>query len=180
MAKSARSTKNTKKSDRPHSALPAAGPEKTRGSVWALFLTTHAVLLEQIELRLSQAGLPELSWYDVLWALERARERRLRMSELAHMTVISRSNVTRMVDRLEAAGLVARERAVEDRRGAFAVLTDAGRALRKAMWPVYAAAIRELFEQHLSEREAEQLAASLRRILESARPRADEDAAAAS
>ena len=147
----------------------------TKSSAWALLLTAHAVLLEEIEQRLSQAGLPELSWYDVLWALERAEERRLRMSELADMTVISRSNLTRLVDRLESAGLVARERAQEDRRGAFAVLTGAGKAMRKAMWPVYAAAIRELFEQHISERDAAQMAASLRRVLEAARLRAAEE-----
>src|SRR5260221_12318588 len=68
--------------------------ETTKGSVWALFLTAHAVLVEEIEVRLADAGLPPLAWYDVLWALERAGDRRLRMRELAHMAVISRSNLT--------------------------------------------------------------------------------------
>jgi DNA-binding MarR family transcriptional regulator len=148
------------------------GVESTKGSAWALFLTAHAVLLEEIERRLADARLPSLAWYDVLWGLERAGERRLRMSDLADMTVISRSNLTRLVDRLESAGLVARERAEEDRRGAFAVLTAQGRAMRKRMWPVYSAAIEELFEQHLGERDAAQIAASLRRILEAAKERA--------
>ena len=95
--------------------------------------------------------------------------RRLRMRELADMTVISRSNLTRLVDRLEAAGLVERERAEEDRRGAFAVVTAEGRALRKKMWPIYAAAIKELFEDHISERETAQMGDILRRILDAAR-----------
>ena len=143
--------------------------ESSKGATWALFLTAHAVLLEQIEVRLADAGLPSLAWYDVLWALERAGNRRLRMRELADMSVISRSNLTRLVDRLEAAGLVARERAAEDRRGAFAVITAEGRVLRKKMWPVYAAAIKELFEDHITEREATQIREPLERVLNAVR-----------
>lgn len=140
--------------------------ETSRPSAWALFLTAHAVLVERIEARLAEAGLPPLSWYDVLWALERAEDRRLRMSELADMTVLSRSNLTRLVDRLESAGLVARERAEEDRRGAFAVVTSEGRAMRRKMWPVYSTAIKELFEDHIDSREAAQMGDTLRRILD--------------
>ena len=143
--------------------------ESSKGSTWALFLTAHAVLVEQIELRLAAAGLPSLAWYDVLWALERAGERRLRMSELAEMTVITRSNLTRLVDRLEDAGLVERVRAEEDRRGAFAVVTAEGRALRRKMWPVYAAAIEALFEDHITEKEAAQIRAALARMLAAVR-----------
>lgn len=144
-------------------------PETSKGSVWAQFLTVHAVLVEEIEMRLADAGLPSLTWYDVLWALERAGDRRLRMRELADMTVISRSNLTRLIDRLESAGLVERERAEEDRRGAFAVLTAEGKALRKKMWPVYAAAIKELFEDHIADRDATQMGEILRRILDAVR-----------
>ncbi len=146
--------------------------ETSKGSVWAVFLTAHAVLIEEIEARLAVADLPPLAWYDVLWALERAGARRLRMRELADMTVISRSNLTRLVDRLESAGLVERERAEEDRRGAFAVITTQGRVVRKKMWPVYSAAIKELFEDHISEREAAQMGGTLRRILEAVHGRA--------
>jgi DNA-binding MarR family transcriptional regulator len=143
--------------------------ETSKASVWPLFLTAHAVLIEKIEARLAEAGLPPLSWYDVLWALERAEDRRQRMSELADMTVLSRSNLTRLVDRLESAGLVARERAEEDRRGAFAVITAEGRAMRKKMWPVYSAAIKALFEDHIGSREAVQMGETLRRILDAVR-----------
>lgn len=143
--------------------------ETSKPSAWALFLTAHAVLVERIEARLAEAGLPPLSWYDVLWALERAEDRRLRMSELADMTVLSRSNLTRLVDRLESAGLVARERAEEDRRGAFAVVTAEGRAMRRKVWPVYSAAIKELFEDHIGSREAAQMGDTLRRILDAVR-----------
>lgn len=143
--------------------------ESSKGAAWALFLTAHAVLVEKIEERFGAAGLPPFGWYDVLWGLERAEGQRLRMHELAEKTVITRSNLTRLVDRLENAGLVRRERAEEDRRGAFAVLTPEGRAMRRKMWPVYAAAIKELFEDHVSEAEAEQFAQAFRRVLRAAR-----------
>jgi DNA-binding MarR family transcriptional regulator len=143
--------------------------ETAKGSVWALLLTTHAVLVEQIEARLAGQGLPPLGWYDVLWALERADDQRLRMNELAAQVVLSRSNLTRLVDRLEEAGLVARQRSEDDRRGAFAVVTAEGKAMRKRMWPAYQSAIRELFEEGISESEAAAMGKALRRLLERAR-----------
>jgi DNA-binding MarR family transcriptional regulator len=143
--------------------------ETPAGSVWPLFLTAHAVLVERIEARLAGAGLPPLAWYDVLWALERAPERRLRMSELAEHVVLSRSNLTRLVDRLEEAGLVARERSEEDRRGAYAVITAEGREVRRKMWPTYEAGIREVFDSQLDAAEARPMAAALQRMLDAAR-----------
>jgi DNA-binding MarR family transcriptional regulator len=142
--------------------------ETSKGSVWALFLTVHAMLVGGIERRLAQAGLPALAWYDVLWGLERAPGQRLRMSELADKVVLSRSNLTRLVDRLEDAGLVEREPSEEDRRGAYAVLTESGKAVRRSMWPVYAQGIKDLFESRLGEEEAAVMGATLRRLLAAA------------
>lgn len=141
----------------------------TNTSVWPLFMTAHAVLVTEIEARLSEAGLPALTWYDVLWALERADGKRLRMSELADMTVLSRSNLTRLVDRLESAGLVKRVRSKEDGRGAYAIVTASGRAMRRKMWTIYSLAIEELFENHIDSDDVEQLEGTLRRILDAAR-----------
>ncbi len=143
--------------------------EITNTSTWPLFLTVHAVLVSKIEARLSEAGLPPISWYDVLWALERADNKRLSMSELAEMTVISRSNLTRLVDRLESAGLVERARSKEDRRGAYAVVTVKGRAMRQKMWQIYSVAIEELFEKHIDSDDAVQLKYTLQRVLDAAR-----------
>ena len=140
--------------------------ESAKGSVWATFLTAHAVLVEQIEARLAAEELPPLGWYDVLWALERAPDQRLRMNELAAQVVLSRSNLTRLVDRLEEAGLVQRQRSADDRRGAYAVLSAAGKAMRKRMWPVYQTAIRELFEASISDAEAAAMGRALRRVLD--------------
>jgi DNA-binding MarR family transcriptional regulator len=149
--------------------------EASKGSVWALFLTTHAVLVETIERRFADADLPPFGWYDVMWGLERAENQKLRMSELADKVVLSRSNLTRLVDRLEDAGLVRRERSEEDRRGAFAVLTDDGKAMRRRMWPVYSKAIKELFEDRVSDAQAQVMGTALRAILDAARARPSDE-----
>lgn len=138
-------------------------------SAWSLFLTARAVLVEEIERRLAAAGLPALDWYDALWALERAQGQRLRMHEFAHWMVTSRSNITRLIDRLEAAGLVRRERSGEDRRGAYAVLSPEGGRMRKRMWPVYEQAIAELFERPLSAAETRQIEAAMRKLIDANR-----------
>lgn len=139
------------------------------GAVWPVFLTAHAVLVERVEARLAEAGLPPLAWYDVLWALERAEGGRVRLSDLAERVVLSRSNMTRLIDRLEQAGLVGREPSEEDGRGSYAVLTPAGKAQRARMWPVYKAAISTLFESQLQAAEARVMNTVLRRILAAVR-----------
>jgi DNA-binding MarR family transcriptional regulator len=72
--------------------------------------------------------------------------------------------MTRLLDRLEAEGLLLRERSATDRRSAYAVLTEKGRALRRAMWPAYERAILEVFAP-LSERDAEAMTQSLSRVI---------------
>ena len=132
---------------------------------WAVFLTAHAVLVEAVEARLAKAGLPPLTWYDVLWALERNGGGRQRMHELADLIVLSRSNLTRLVDRLEKARLVRRVPSEDDRRGAYAEITAEGRKLRRRMWPVYAAAIEEVFGAHLTKAETEAIGRALDKLL---------------
>lgn len=140
----------------------------TKISAWPAFLKAHAVLVGLIEDRLGTQDMPSLEWYDVLWALEQAPESRLRMGELADEVVLSRSNLTRLIDRLARAGFVERDRDCSDRRGAYAVLTPSGRRMRQKIWPVYERAINEVFDQHLSRAEADKMRTLLLRLTESA------------
>lgn len=132
---------------------------------WALFLTAHARLVERVETALREAGLPELAWYDVLWALENAEGGKLRMHELAERIVLTRSNLSRLIDRLESAGLVCREACANDRRGHYCVVSEAGRTMRKRMWPVYRKQIDRLFARHVDDAEARVIADCLTRVL---------------
>jgi DNA-binding MarR family transcriptional regulator len=106
-------------------------------ATWRAFLNAHAVLIQRIEADLKEHGLPPLSWYDVLWPLQRAESQRLRMHELAQQVVLSRTGLVRLVDRIEAAGLLRREPVPEDGRGSYAVITQEGAATLRRMWPVY-------------------------------------------
>jgi DNA-binding MarR family transcriptional regulator len=136
---------------------------------WRAFITAYALVMERIERELAEAGLPPLGWYDVLLELSVAPERRLRMHELARAVVLSRSGLTRLVDRLEQAGLLRREPDPADRRGSFAILTDEGAAMRERMWPIYARGIAEHFGKHLNDEEVDVLTGALKRVLSAAR-----------
>jgi len=120
---------------------------------WRAFLNAHALATKRISGDLAQAGLPDLTWYDVLWTLYRADGRRLRIRELADAVVLSSTGMTRFVDRLEAAGLVRREAVPGDRRGAYAVITKEGIDLLRRMWPIYARGIATYFEPAIEDRD---------------------------
>lgn len=140
--------------------------DPARNSLWRLFLTVHTRLLERVEQDFQQAGLPTFEWYDVLVALKQASDRRLRLSELAQVLLVNRTNVTRLVDRLETAGLIRREACADDRRGAFAVLTEAGLEMQQKMWVVYADSIARYFGRHLSETDVAVFTKALSAMLE--------------
>jgi DNA-binding MarR family transcriptional regulator len=112
---------------------------------WFRFIRAHRCLIREIERRLAAAGLPAYAWYDALWGLESGPDGARRMSELADVMAIERYNLTRLVDRLEAEGLVTRSRASDDGRGAYAAITESGKVLRKKMWKIYEGAVDELF-----------------------------------
>lgn len=135
---------------------------------WAAFLVAHARLIERVEAAFQTTGLPPLAWYDVLWALENGPDGRLRMHELAERIVLSRSNLSRLADRLERAGLIRREACDADRRGAYCAITDKGCEMRKRMWPVYRAEIDRLFARHLTDTQARVIGDCLERIASSA------------
>jgi DNA-binding MarR family transcriptional regulator len=140
-------------------------PDPHHLAAWEAFVFAHAAVVDRLERELAAADTIPLAWYDVLVALSRAPERRLRLHELAREVVLSRSGLTRLVDRLEAAGLLRREACPTDRRGAYAVLTADGEAALRRTWPVYARGIAAHFGAHLSDGEAATLTAALGRVL---------------
>jgi DNA-binding MarR family transcriptional regulator len=135
---------------------------------WRAFLNAHAHVTRRIGRDLAEAGLPDLGWYDLLWTLYRAPERRLRVNELAREVVLSPTAMSRFVDRAERAGVVRREADPRDRRALQVALTDEGVALLRRMWPVYERGIEEHFAAHLGA-SPERLRRVLERVADSAR-----------
>ena len=112
---------------------------------WGGYLRTHARIVRELDEELRAAhGMP-LGTFDVLINLALAPEEMLRMRDLADAIVLSRSGLTRLVDRLVRDGLVERERCGEDARGAWAVLSPAGRKALKQATPTHIEGVRRLF-----------------------------------
>ena len=106
-------------------------------AAWRSFLRAHATLVRRLEGELvAEHDLP-LPSYDVLVQLSEAPGRRLRMTELADRVLLSRSGLTRLVDRLARDGLVERQACPDDARGTLAVLTDAGLDRLRTAWPTH-------------------------------------------
>lgn len=123
----------------------AAALDDEQMAAWRAFLRAHSAMLRRIGRDLDEAGLPPLSWYDVLAALRDAPEARLRQVELAERVLLSKSGLSRLVDRIAARGLVERAACPSDRRAFFVGLTDAGGEMLERMWPVYARGVAEDF-----------------------------------
>jgi DNA-binding MarR family transcriptional regulator len=116
-------------------------PSDWRIGVWRSFLRAHAGVVRELERELSAEVNMPLAWYDVLLQLVEAPHHRLRMAELANRVLLSRSGLTRLIDRLQAEGLVRREPSKDDARGMYTVLTEAGFARLRAAAPVHLAGV---------------------------------------
>jgi len=124
---------------------------------WARLLGVQRLALQVVERALAGARLPPLAWYDVLLELERAGKPGLRPFELQETMLLAQYNLSRLLDRLEKRGYVERRECKQDGRGQVVVITEAGRAVRRQMWPVYAAAIKASFADYLSARDVASL-----------------------
>lgn len=146
--------------------LPTPTHELTPAELgaWRGLLRVHAALCKALDSELEAAhGLP-LSSYEVLIYLNSAPGRRLRMADLADRVLLSRSGMTRLVDRLERAGLLAREQCCDDARGCYAVLTGEGEAFLTEARPTHLDGIRERFLRHFSHEELVALAQGWERV----------------
>lgn len=138
---------------------------ETELGAWRGFLQVHAQLVKQLDAELeSSHGVP-LSSYEVLLFLSNAPDGRMRMSELAESVLLSRSGLTRLIDRLEREGLVERSACSSDKRGWFAEITAKGRERFRDARGSHLDSVRHRFLRHFSETELEQLARLWERLL---------------
>lgn len=140
-------------------------PDKISVEAWARLLKTHRLLLEQVETDLKTACLPPLSWYDVLYELKCAGPSGLRQYEISAQVLLSKHNLSRLLDRLQSKNLIRRESCVEDGRGTCVHITDTGVQALKNMWPVYATAIQTHFSGRLDSEEIQRLSDILFKLL---------------
>ena len=135
-------------------------------TAWARLVRAEQTVLAKIEAALKDAGFPSLVWYDVLLELGRSEDRRLRPVELERRTLLAQYNASRLIDRMEQAGLVKREAHPEDGRGQLVAITAEGRALQKRMWKIYGPAIAAHVGSKLQTAEAKELARLLQKLID--------------
>lgn len=139
-------------------------PSEAAVRAWTRLNRAQRGLIEAMEAALKRAGFPPLAIYDALLELWRAPDGRLRQGDLERTLLFPQYSISRLVDRLENAGLARRERCAEDARAYWVVITPAGLALRATIWPVYADAIARHVGDRLSTAEATALADMLERL----------------
>lgn len=135
-------------------------PEIVRA--WISLVQAREAAVRRVQLALRKEGLPPLEWYDVLLELERGGPMRPR--ELQKRLLLPQYSLSRLLDRMVAAGLLVRDACEEDRRGTLMSLAAAGKALRQQIWPVYAAAINSALGDRLNTTEAKTLTELLQRL----------------
>jgi DNA-binding MarR family transcriptional regulator len=140
-------------------------PNQTVIGAWVRLMKAQQMALSHIERSLKAAKLPPLVWYDVLLEVERAGPSGLRPFELERAMLLAQYNLSRLVDRIELGGYVAREACEDDGRGQLIVITPEGQALRKRMWPIYAGAIETAVGSKLTTEEAAALEGLLGRLI---------------
>lgn len=134
-------------------------------AAWRGMLKVHSALVKALDSELeAHHGLP-LSSYEVLIYLRVAPDKRLRMAELADRTLLSRSGMTRLVDRLERDGLLRRDTCSSDARGCFAVLTERGEEVLAGARATHLSGVRRRFLAHLDAEDISALGAAFNKVL---------------
>lgn len=145
-------------------SLRDTGLSSRQMAAWRAFLEAHAHTVELLSRELREDHDLPVTWYDVLAQLHESEGNRLRMQELAERVLLSKSGLTRLVDRMERAGLVHRETCPFDRRGTFAELTPEGAARLSEAAPTHLRGVLQHFSSLFNEQEADQLAELLSRV----------------
>lgn len=138
----------------------------TLGAVqaWDHLYKATQVFTEMIESDLKQAGLPPLSWYDVLLEIHNAPDGKLRQYEIGERTQLTKHSLSRLLDRLQGQNYIHRQPCEADKRGSFAVITNEGSLLLKKMWAIYGKAINSYFAKHYSREELGEIELLMSRI----------------
>lgn len=147
-------------------ATPTLTAHDPRLAAWATFLRAHARVTRALERELHDEQQMALADYDVLVQLAAADQHQLRMGELADRLLLSRSGITRLIDRLERTGFVQRATCDTDRRGSWAVLTDAGYARLREATPAHLRGVAEHFIDRIPSDELAALEETLTRVLD--------------
>ena len=145
--------------------MTRSDPSPDPVDAWARLQRASSKVLERVESRLKTEGFPPLGWYDILLELRRAEGQALRPVDIEKRILLAQYNVSRLIDRLVAAGYVEKRKSPEDGRGVRICLLPEGDALVAAMWPRYRDAVETEFSSLLGDGDAETLWKILGKLL---------------
>jgi DNA-binding MarR family transcriptional regulator len=140
-------------------------PSADTVEAWARVMHAGQALQEMVEQDLKRAGFPPLAWYDVLYELDRAPNGLMPQSQVQSQTLLAQYNFCRLVDRMEREEVLKRQQCPRDGRSNDLRITEKGRALRKAMWPIYTKAIEANIGARLEAHETRQLSRLFAKLL---------------
>ena len=138
--------------------------DKEKTETWRLFLETFALVMRNLERRIKADQAIPATWFDVLLHLNEAPESRLRIGALAESLVLTASNATRLFDRLEKANYLRREAIPTDRRGAYIVMTEEGKAAFMRALLGNRSRVDEVFLRHLNDNDFQDLHLALSKV----------------
>ena len=133
-------------------------------AVWTELIRASERALSQIEATLSDVNLPTLIWYDALLEIEKTGTDGIRPYALKERLLMPQYGTSRLLGRIERAGYIRRVACDGDGRGHVVQITDAGKAVRKRMWPIYQQCLVDIFEGQISVDEADMLKEFLGRV----------------
>ncbi len=139
-------------------------PNQTTVRAWIELNRAQRNLLEQISQSLKDANLPPLEWYDVLYELHKAGKDGLRQFEIGELVLLSKHNLSRLIDKLEQEQLVRRESCVSDGRGNHVLITKQGTIALRQIWPVYGSCLQRHIGAVLTDEESQYLAMLLGKL----------------
>jgi DNA-binding MarR family transcriptional regulator len=140
--------------------------DEERLGAWLNLIQANRVVSDALEEGVEAAAGLSLAEHELLIRIANSPDGKLRMADLASLLLVSKSGVTRLVDRVEEAGLVRRELSPQDRRVTFASITPAGRKALERANPAFAQGLERAFSEHLGDSDVQCLRAALRKVLE--------------
>lgn len=132
--------------------------------LWRNFLVYHNEVTGQIEAALKKSDCISLAWYDVLIVLERSKEKSLTMKELIKETVLTKSGVSKILDRIEEGRLITREKSEQDARSVQVYITKEGSLAVRRAWTIYKENIKAFFLSPLTQNEKAVLSTALLKL----------------
>jgi DNA-binding MarR family transcriptional regulator len=144
--------------------LKTERPDACRTAAWMALLDAHSRLTTRLEADLERGHGLSLAEYEVLHRLTSSPGHRLRLNELTSHARMTKSGMSRLVDRMQQRGLLGTERCPSDRRGAYAVLTANGGAVFRRAAALHLRGVQEHFGRHLDDSEAASLRVGLERV----------------